>query len=883
MILNCVKINYLYIYISFIFISILKRSNMKKNYVSLIVLLFAIHILQAQDPASKATANLQATTQAVVTFNKNLRTPGFIQFPILTPQRLTGNTIKEKVHNFLNTYKAIYTITDVNASLQDVELKTDNYGLKHFVMQQYYKGVPVYDAELKFHFNKNEDLNAINGNIIPDININHIPSINKNSAGAIALRLLEAQDLNKSGKPLKIITNKLYLFPKGLAQGYVTEKHLAYRIEIRNDLDVREFLFIDGHTGKLIEQFTGIAHALDRILYEEDTNNVRYTEGGSTFFLGEWGQNEIETAGHVYYFFKNAFGVISYDNNDAQMVTINNNPDIDCPNATWNGVSANYCDGTASDDVVAHEWGHAYNQYTANLIYSYQSGALNESFSDIWGETIDLMNNYEDDGEDNSVRTGSNVTGRWKMGEDATAFGGAIRDMWDPTISGHPGKITDNNYWCSTGDNGGVHINSGIPNHAYALIVDGGTYNGQTITGLGFTKAAHIFWRAQSQYLTRTSGFSTFANAIEAASNDLIGINLEGLSTEETPAGTSGEIITNSDYNQVVKALIAVELRAENNCSFTTILSPNEDICEASISNPIFTENWESGIGENWTITQLPENASAWEPREWVLRSNLPKERTGKSLYAPNPANGLEDGGGGSCDTQNGIIRLESASISIPNYTEGIFELAFIHNIASEPEYDGGNIKYSIDAGTTWTIIPSDAFTANPYNTTLTTANGNNNPMVEEAVFSGADENSDNSIWGQSVIDLSALGIVANSSLKLRWEFGSDGCNGNDGWYLDDIVIYNCSQSSLATNDIDFLSNNVRVSKNPSSGIFEIKMQSIEGFKYDIYDIRGKSIMNKVPIDANSFNIDLSNYSKGLYFFKLYSSLGSITKKLILK
>ena len=173
---------------------------MKKNYVSLIVLLFAIHILQAQDPASKATANLQATTQAVVTFNKNLRTPGFIQFPILTPQRLTGNTIKEKVHNFLNTYKAIYTITDVNASLQDVELKTDNYGLKHFVMQQYYKGVPVYDAELKFHFNKNEDLNAINGNIIPDININHIPSINKNSAGAIALRLLEAQDLNKSGR-----------------------------------------------------------------------------------------------------------------------------------------------------------------------------------------------------------------------------------------------------------------------------------------------------------------------------------------------------------------------------------------------------------------------------------------------------------------------------------------------------------------------------------------------------------------------------------------------------------------------------------------------------------------------------------------------------------
>ena len=853
---------------------------MKKNYLLLFSFIFTIHISTAQDTASKAVANLEAKTQAIVTLNKNLQTPGFIKFPMRNPYQLEGNTIKAKVNSFLNTYKSIYKITDIDTSLKDGEMTTDVYGLKHFVLKQYYKGVPVFDAELKFHFNKNEDLNSINGNIISDININHIPSINKNNAGNIALRLLKSQNLNKSGAALKIISNQLYLFPKGLAQGYVTNKHLAYRIEIRNDLDVREFLFIDAHSGKLIEQFTGIAHALDRILYEVDTDNVRYTEGGSTFFLGEWGQNEIETAGHVYYFFKNAFGVISYDNNDAQMVTINNNPDISCPNATWNGVSANYCDGTASDDVVAHEWGHAYNQYTANLIYQYESGALNESFSDIWGETVDLLNNYQDDGEDVSVRTGSTVTNRWQMGEDATAFGGAIRDMWDPTIFGHPNKITASNYWCETGDNGGVHINSGIPNHAYALIVDGGSFNGQTITGLGFTKAAHIFWRAQSEYLTQTSGFSTFADAIEASTNDLIGIALEGLSTTETAAGTSGESITASDYNQVVKALIAVELRTENNCTFATILSENEEICGASASNPIFQEDWESGVSENWIITQLPENTEAWEAREWVLRGNLPKEREGIAIYAPNPANGLEDGG--NCDTQNGIIRLESRSISIPGYTDGVFELAFIHNIASEPSYDGGNIKYSLDQGTTWAIIPGDAFTVNAYNAVLTTDNDNNNPMVEEEVFSGVDENSDNSIWGQSVIDLSSLGVVANSSIKLRWEFGSDGCNGNDGWYIDDIVIYNCSQT-LSINDIDFLNNNVRVYNNPSSGVFEIKMQNISGFKYDIYDIRGKSIMHKVEIDNNSFDIDLGNYSKGLYFLKLYSNLGSVTKKLILK
>ena len=154
--------------------------------------------------------------------------------------------------------------------------------------------------------------------------------------------------------------------------------------------------------------------------------------------------------------------------------------------------------------------------------------------------------------------------------------------------------------------------------------------------------------------------------------------------------------------------------------------------------------------------------------------------------------------------------------------------------------------------------------------------------MVEEEVFSGADENSDNSIWGQSVIDLSTLGVVANSSIKLRWEFGSDGCNGNDGWYIDDIVIYNCSQT-LSVNDIDFLNKNVRIHPNPSEGIFNIEMKNILNFHYEIFDINGKSITNKIDVTLNSFEINLSKYSKGIYFLKLQSNESVITKKLIIK
>ena len=70
---------------------------------------------------------------------------------------------------------------------------------------------------------------------------------------------------------------------------------------------------------------------------------------------------------------------------------------IACPNANWNGVTTNYCNGVTSDDVVAHEWGHAYTEYTPGLIYQWQPGALNEAYSDIWGETVDLINGRDDD------------------------------------------------------------------------------------------------------------------------------------------------------------------------------------------------------------------------------------------------------------------------------------------------------------------------------------------------------------------------------------------------------------------------------------------------------------------------------------------------------
>lgn len=849
--------------------------NLKKI---LAVIAFLLgNLLHAQN--SQETINtLKTQTGATVTINENHNIAKFVKFPFDRPLSLQGNSLQDKVNNFLNQYKSIYNLTSISNSLEFIEVKTDNYGLKNLTLKQRHKGVPVFDAELRFHFNSEDKLTAINGNFIPFIKIDSTPSLSNFDANSIALETIENQNINHSGKELIIFSNKLFVFQKGLIQGYNSGNFLVYEVEVRNEFDVREFLYIDAYTGSLVEQFTGMAHSIDRILYEGNSSTTIWTEGDAfPGALDQWQQNEVETSGHMYNFFNNAFGYVSYDGADAQMRTINNDPGISCPNANWNGSTANYCTGTATDDIVGHEWGHAYTQFTSGLIYAWQSGAMNESYSDIWGETIDLLNGYEDDGEDLSLRTGCDSSDRWQQGEDATAFGGSIRDMWDPTCKGDPGKVTDNEYWCSTGDNGGVHINSGIPNHAYALLVDGGTYNGQTISAIGFTKAAHIFWRAQSVYLTATSNFSSLADALEASCVDLFGVNLEGLSTSATPAGLSGEILSSHDLTQVTNAILAVELRINpDTCNFTPLLVSSDELCGASTSNPLFYEDWESGIGD-WTVEQLPTNAATWTSRDWVITSSLPNSRTGQAIFAIDPINGDCDS-----DLENGIIRLQSPVITIPDITTGIFELSFNHYVATEPSWDGGNLKYSLDGGV-WNNVRPNTFSVNSYNGSLqTTAAGNDNPLAGQGAFTGADGGSNSGSWGQSTLDLSTINIEANSTIQFRWELGTDGCNGSVGWYVDEIILYNCS-ASLSVNKFDQMLVGVEIYPNPTNGLITVqKTNEINLVSAKIYDINGRLLKD---IDLSEMNlekqIDISKLASGIYIISVKSDNSSGVMRLI--
>lgn len=818
--------------------------------------------------------------KANVTISNSTSNPNFIYFS--QSVKLKSTDAKTKASEFLTENFKAFNLRSAN-DLVFLDETTDNYGLKNVTYRQQYQGVPVYDGLLKFHFNAKEELSSINGNSISITKLNTLPDITAAEAEIIAKDIVSKQDLNKSGTPLQTAKTNLLIFPKNLMQGGIVTPYLAYQIEVTNKKDVREYIFINAHTGELVEQFTGI-HPIDRKLYETNTaaTNLKWKEGDAfPGTLSSWQQNEVVTSEHVYNFFKNAFGYVSYDAADHTMITVNNDPTISCPNARWNGTYAGYCDGTATDDVIAHEWGHAYTEYTSGLIYQYQSGALNESYSDVWGETIDLINNYMDEGENLSVRTTTACSGslRWKVGEDATSFGGAIRDMWNPNCNGDPAKVLDAaNYYCGNADSGGVHTNSGVTNHLYALLVDGGTYNGYTMTGMGFVKAAHLWWRAQKNYLTATSDFANFADALEASANDLIGVNLQGLSTTVTPAGLTGLSITSADVQNVKNGILAVQLRTSpaTQCNYTPLLAQSApSLCASATNNPLFKEDWENGLG-NWTVTNVPTKPSTWEARDWTIKSNLPKSRPGKAIFAIDPING-------DCasNLQNGILRLESPTITMPTFTSGKYEMAFNHYVATESTWDGGNIKYSLNEGS-WTLVPVTAFTYNGYNSTLDGTSSNDNPLKGQRAFTGTDGGSLGGSWGQSVIDLSKLGVTSGSKIKFRFEMGTDGCNGVEGWYLDELYVYNCS--TLAVEDVN-KQNGISVFPNPTSGFITIQNTRNSDLKtVEIYNVAGQLIKNfKLNSGTNKASLDMSQLLNGTYILKVKSESENNTVKVIKK
>lgn len=886
---------------------------------------------------------------------KRNRATGLVDFVRLDPgtpgsliQTNVSTSRVEKSLAFVSERKQAFGLLNPNQELKFAKEQRDLQGGAHLTFDQIYNGVPVFAAVLKTHFNAAGELRAVNGVTIPDIQLSTIPTRTAAEAAAFALANVQHENPNVSG--ITSAGAKLYLYRTGLAQGVLGENHLVWEISVSNKSDLVELVYVDAHSGKLVDRVVATYEALDRRVYDGQNldafpppnfpSNPFWIEGQPFPTNVENADEVIFSCKETYDLFKNGFGRDSFDDAGLAMLAIYDSGfasggTFAIPFQHLVSISKDF----SSDDIIPHELTHIYTYQTAGLIYQWQPGAINEAYSDIFGETVDLMNGrgldiggsrqaddcsrsipklhvnspsylqgdypiglalfgpsfsqsgitgkvvliddgvgaitdgcqtpyrnakeingnialidesavgtctYAEqvkiaqlngaravivarslafDGEPlvmfgldpaitipsgiigyydgqvfraprakvvNATVTGSpaSTSNRWAVGEQ-TAYRG-IRDMWNPRCYTNPGKVSDLEYYCRTTDQGGVHQNSGIPNHGYALLVDGGTYNNQTIAPLGLTKAAHIYFRALASYLTPSSNFADLAEALETSAADLVGVNLPALES----GLPSGESISTFDLEQVHKMTLAVELRdPPTQCRFQPILAktPPPDNCVAPQNKQvtIFSDDFESDPASQWLISRDVASTATFIPRDWVWVHELPDGVGGSGFFAPDPFTDCFSAVPG----QVGVLHLDSPIIELPRVMSGGPHLSFDHYVLTERGFDGGQLLISVNGGRFKLVGPIN-FIYNPYNLQLFTAPPGFeevvNPRGGQPAFSGTDDGSVNGSWGKSIVDLS-LYAHPGDRIRLRWDLSTDYCFGTDsGWYLDNVRVYAC-------------------------------------------------------------------------------------------
>jgi hypothetical protein len=366
----------------------------------------------------------------------------------------------------------------------------------------------------------------------------------------------------------------------------------------------------------------------------------------------------------------------------------------------------------------------------SNLLYAYQSGAINESLSDVFGEFVQQSNLSEPVA----------LSNRWNLGENLPIYG-TLRNMADPTIYGDPDRMGSDKFYTGSGDNGGVHINSGVNNKAAYLMVDGGTFNGKTVTAIGMTKAAKIYYHAQTNLLTSSSDYLDLYIALNQACQNLVG----------TAAG-----ITSSDCVSVQNATQAVEM----NLGAAAVWA---NYCPAgqAVSSTQFVDGLESGTS-NWTF------AHSVGAVDWARASG-------------NAYSGTYSLWGADTNVSTDLTASMAGGVTLPANAHLWFAHKFGFELGGSSRYDGGVLEYSNNAGSSWLDAGSLHTEGTGYGGVLVASNA----LGARSAFSGSS--------GGYVSSRYNLSSLAGQSVRFRWRVGTDSSVGTTGWYVDDVQIYACA------------------------------------------------------------------------------------------
>ena len=512
------------------------------------------------DPIQSALSNSPENPKWDIVFSKVNGTPVSITSQTVNNSlpKKTNIPASKSAMALINANKELFRIENPEKELKTAEEFTDESGNSHVRLIQYYQGIPLWNQEITFHFDVSGNMYSVNARYSPTpSNVVTIPEID--SAKAIETAMNKVSSITKFDTSASQFHN-LISSPGPLTVKYIwlnqnRSPRLVWVVQIRASIRELFNVFVDAANGDILQFYnsnpSGVAAsapALDvagisRVInvYNADSLyclidaarpmwnpfqiNILNDPDGAIWTVsyvpqsGTIAYNNILSydnswndpiavsahyhAGLVFDYYYNTFGRLGLDNNGATILSIVhflNSQGGPYDNAGWSssgfiiyGDGSLYKPFAGGLDVVAHELTHGVVQYTIGLEYMFQSGALNESFADIFASMID-----RDD---------------WLIGEDV-GRSGPFRDMQNPSNCGQPSHMKDYKNYSYEYDNGGVHINSGIPNHACYLIS----------TAIGRNKTEKIFYRIlQAKYLNRQAQFLDMRIAALQSAQDLFG------------------------------------------------------------------------------------------------------------------------------------------------------------------------------------------------------------------------------------------------------------------------------------------------------------------------------------------------------------------------
>ncbi len=375
---------------------------------------------------------------------------------------------------------------------------------QHYFFQQYINSIPVQGSLLGIHIRNGDEIYFVAGKVLTNMEVES-GNVPIESAALIALNeaiSAVGTDVDFENPSVeRIIYNGKLL---GISNDNRNIPAIKATIRATNpSIHFAKEYYISLVDGEKLDEVTLIYHAINRQIFNCNGSRTSCplvrSEGSSPV-----GDSEIDFAynyfGDTYNLFFNNFQRDSYDNNGATLIG-NIRLYSSKAGAWYDKGSTFYTSGMAVNDVIGHEVTHGVTIYTAGLAYKYQSGSMNEGMSDVFGWAVDPND--------------------WSLGEDSIL--GAMRSLSNPPSGRQPDRLFASNYWCYADDNYGVHINSGILNKTFYLLVNGGNFNTCNISSIGKDRALAIFYRALTRYLTKNSNFKDLYNFLQKSCNDLYG------------------------------------------------------------------------------------------------------------------------------------------------------------------------------------------------------------------------------------------------------------------------------------------------------------------------------------------------------------------------